>query len=91
MKYPISFPLAWVFSLLGVPIIIRIEFCFDPDAEVFIATSTDIPGLVIEAETFIDLRDQVEEAIPNLLFMDNNKKLHKTSADVVFKNHIALA
>ena len=91
MKYPINYPLAGLFAHMGATLTIRIEFCFDPDAEVFIATSTSIPGLVIEAETFIDLRDQVEEAIPNLLFMNNNKDLHKTSADVVFKDHIVLA
>lgn len=89
MKYPISFPLAWFFALLGVPIIIRVEFCFDPEVEVYIATSTDISGLVIESDTFIDLKNQVEEAIPNLLFLKYNKALHKASANVVFKDHIA--
>lgn len=46
MRYPISFPFAWAFVLLGVPIIIKIEFCFDTDAEVFITTSTDIYELI---------------------------------------------
>ena len=91
MKYPISFPLASVFARLGATLIIHVDFFFDPVAKVFIATSADIPGLVVEAETFVDLKSETEEAIPNLLSLKNNKAFHKIPADVVFKNHMAMA
>lgn len=70
---------------------IHVNFFFDPVAKVFIATSTDIPGLVIEAETFVNLKNETEEAIPNLLSLKNKKLFHKTPADVVFKEHMAIA
>lgn len=91
MRYPIRFPLASVFARFGATLVIHVNFFFDPAAKVFIATSTDVPGLVIEAGTFVELKHEVEEAIPNLLSLNNKKLFHKTSADVVFKDHLAIA
>jgi len=55
MKYPISYPLAGFLSILGVKLVVRIEFIHDKEANVFIATSKDIEGLVIEASNFEEL------------------------------------
>ncbi len=91
MKYPINFPLASVFARLGATLVIRVNFTFDPVAKVFIATSTDVPGLIVEAETFVDLKNEAEEAIPILLALKNNKIWNKTPADFVYMNHMAIA
>jgi len=91
MKYPINFPLSKLFAQFGATLIIKIEFCFDSCENVFVATSTDIPGLVVEAETFVELKNEVEEAIHNLLILEKNKPVSNTYADVVFKDHIAIA
>ena len=32
--------------------LITMDIFFDPDAKVYIATSKDVPGLVVEAETW---------------------------------------
>lgn len=40
---------------------------WDPEAEVWVATSEDVPGLVAEAQDFESLREKVEVLIPELL------------------------
>ncbi len=40
---------------------------WDEEAEVWVATSDDVPGLVTEAETFEDLSRKVSELVPELL------------------------
>jgi predicted Zn-dependent protease len=77
--------------MLGVTISIDINFIYDDEEKVFVATSKDIQGLVLEAENFNVLKKEVEEAVPNLLSLSRKKPLPKTSADVIFKDHIATA
>jgi len=40
---------------------------WDQEASVWVAESTDIRGLVTEAETFEELRDKLQRMIPELL------------------------
>lgn len=44
---------------------VRVEW--DREAEVWIATSNDVPGLCCEAETFDTLIDEVVAVLPDLL------------------------
>ncbi len=90
MNYPINYPFSNVFSRLGFTLVVRIDVLFDEEANVYIATSTDMKGLVLEAETFHDLTCEVQEAIVNLRQL-NQQKTVQTSADVIYKNHIAIA
>lgn len=90
MKYPLIFPLSRLFAKLGATITITIDFIYDNEVGVFVATSNDIPGLVLEAESFIELKNEIKEAIPNLLNLDHTKTMPKTSADIIFKDHIAV-
>jgi hypothetical protein len=76
---------------MGITITININFIYDDEEKVFVATSRDIQGLVLEAENFNTLKKEVEEAIPNLLVLGSKKSLPKVSTDVVFKDHIAIA
>ncbi len=91
MNYPFSFPFADKISQLGFTLTIKIDVHYDPDVDVYIATSKDIPGLVIEAESFAGLEQEVKEAIPNLLSLSGNQKFLKTSADLIYTDHIVLA
>ncbi|MDM8558349.1 DUF1902 domain-containing protein [Candidatus Parabeggiatoa sp. HSG14] len=90
MKYPLKFPFSQLFARFGATLTINIDCIFDDEAHVFIATSHDIQGLVLEAESFIELIDEVEEAIPNLLNFNHTKRMPKTSADVIFRDHIVI-
>ncbi|WP_221902257.1 DUF1902 domain-containing protein [Bathymodiolus platifrons methanotrophic gill symbiont] len=50
----------------------EINIIYDDEVNVFIATSKDIPGLVLETEHFNDLKKEVEEAIPILFYLNGN-------------------
>ena len=51
-----------------------INMLWDNDAQVWVATSNDVPGLVMEAEDFDELVKRVEDAIPELLELNDNCK-----------------
>lgn len=68
----------------------RIDVIFDDEAKVYVATSKDISGLVLESETFNGLELEVKEAIVNLTQL-NQKNPVRTSADLIYRNHIAIA
>ncbi len=50
----------------------RINFIWDPDASVWIATSDDVPGLVLESGSFDALIERVRYAVPELLELNNH-------------------
>jgi len=91
MTYPYRYPFSRFFAKFGITLNIRVDVFKDVEADVYVATSKDIPGLVIEAASFTQLRDEVTEAIPNLLALGDNSNHHHTSADVLYKDHIAIA
>lgn len=45
----------------------KIKFVWDNDATVWIATSDDIPGLVLESGSFDALVERVRYAVPELI------------------------
>jgi hypothetical protein len=45
----------------------RIQADWDPEAKVWTATSADVPGLVVEADTLDALVDEAKLLIPDLL------------------------
>lgn len=90
MNYPINYPLANLFQRLGFTLSVRIDVIFDEEANVYVATSKDIDGLVLEAETFNDLTLEVKEAIVTLTQL-NKIKAVCTNADLIYRNHIAIA
>lgn len=48
---------------------------WDPDAAVWVATSEDIPGLVLESGSFDALVERVRFAAPELLALNGQKVL----------------
>ena len=44
-----------------------IDFLWDEEASVWTATGKDVPGLVLESESYDELADRVEKAIPELI------------------------
>ncbi|MCK4842137.1 MAG: DUF1902 domain-containing protein [Methylococcales bacterium] len=90
MTYPYRYPLSRFFAKFGITLNIRIDVMRDVEANVYVATSKDIPGLVLEADSFAQLRDEVTEAIPSLLALEDNSNHYHASADVIYKDHIAI-
>ena len=52
----------------------KIMFIWDLEAEVWIATSDDVPGLVLEDESFDALLKETQLAVPTLLALDNSPR-----------------
>ena len=52
----------------------KIKVKWDPDAAVWIATSKDVPGLVLESGSFDALVERVKNAIPELIELNGEKQ-----------------
>ena len=50
-----------------------INVTWDSDAAVYIATSENVPGLVLESGSFDALIEKVRVAVPEILQLNNNK------------------
>ncbi|MBR3587001.1 MAG: DUF1902 domain-containing protein [Oscillospiraceae bacterium] len=51
----------------------RIDFTWDNEASVWIATSKDVPGLVLESGSFDALIERVRYAVPELLELNSKR------------------
>lgn len=58
-----------------------IHISWDPEANVWIATSDDVPGLVLESGSFDALLERVRFAVPELLELNQSQK---TSSTLIF-------
>jgi len=59
----------------------RVEFTWDDEASVWIATSRDVPGLVLESGSFDALIERVRYAVPELLELNSK---HVEAVDLTF-------
>jgi hypothetical protein len=48
----------------------KVEAFWDSDAEVWVATSADVPGLVTEASTIEAVTQKLREIIPKLIILN---------------------
>lgn len=62
--------------------VIRVDVLWDEEAKVYVATSSDVPGLVSEASTFEELQGKVMAVVPELLH-DNAAFLKSDTADSI--------
>ena len=51
----------------------RINLLWDSEAEVWVATSQDVPGLALESESLDTLLERLKYAIPELLAYHENQ------------------
>lgn len=65
--YRVGNPFWRLFAKLGVPLVVRVEVLFDPQAHVYVATSPDLRGLVAEAKTKEELINAVYDCVDLLL------------------------
>lgn len=69
-RYRLGWPFGRFIAQLGCPVTIRVNVIHDQEANVFIGTSTDIAGFVVEAETLDLLRKESREVMLSLLEMN---------------------
>lgn len=67
MYYRLGWPLGKIAAQIGIPTLIRINVIRDAEAGVFVGTSQDVDGLVVEAETLELLMSESQQAIKALL------------------------
>ncbi len=60
----------------------HVEATWDPDAEIWVATSGDVSGLATEADSLEDLTRKLRVMIPELL--EANQSYQGDSADEIF-------
>lgn len=68
---------------LGVPLSLRIQIMHDDEADVYIATSTDLAGLVAEAPSLVELMFSVRDCAEMLIEHTLHRSL-KLTAKVVW-------
>ena len=68
--------LGWrVAARIGIPLKVRIDVIFDDEAKVFVATSEDLKGLVVEAATVEELWAEIKQCACDLLIEECQAKL----------------
>lgn len=65
--YRVGFPGWKLAARVGIPVIFRVEVMHDLEADVFVATSPDLHGLVAEAKTKDELIDAVYDCVSMLM------------------------
>lgn len=68
--YRLKWPFARFFASLGFSLSIKINVVFDEEANVYVATSNDLKGLVVEAETLDELKQEVALLIPEMISLN---------------------
>lgn len=75
--YRVGFPGWKIAARIGVPVLVRIDVLHDTAANVFVATSPDLPGLVVEAGTMETLFPEVYDCL-NMLLAEQLKSTPKS-------------
>jgi predicted RNase H-like HicB family nuclease len=65
--YKVGSPFWKTVARLGLPVSLRVDVRHDAEANVFIATSPDLDGLVVEASTLDDLVQETNGAVEMLM------------------------
>lgn len=65
------------------PKVLHVQADWDPEAEVWVATSDEVPGLATEAETIETLTERLRTLIPELL--EANQVPSDPHQDIVFE------
>jgi len=53
-----------------MPLLIKVEVIHDNEVNVYVATSPDLKGRVVEAETLDELKKEVRDLAPELFILD---------------------
>ena len=65
--YRVGFPGWKIAARIGVPLLVKIQVVHDKQAQVFIATSKDLPGLVVESKDMAEMFTEVCDCLNMLI------------------------
>ena len=77
IKYRLGWPFGSVVARMGIPTLVRIDVIRDNDVGVYVGTSEDLPGLVLEADTLDELMREAHDMIPSLLGAKNPDRVSR--------------
>ena len=91
--YPLNWPLSMFLGSIGVPLLIKVEVLFDAYSNVYVATSPNVHGLVVEADSLDQVRAEVESVLPELLVMNHlvDAKYHNHHTRLQFSTNLSPA
>lgn len=77
-KYRVGFPFWKTLARLGVTLSISVDVFYDDEAEVFVAISSNLRGLVAEAPTLKELLHEIRTTAEDLLYiaLSHDAKMH---------------
>lgn len=82
--YRLGWLFAEFFASLGIPLLIKVNVLYDNEANVYVATSTDLKGLIVEAETLDELEKEVKQLIPEIVELNKPNLVKKKSTYCAF-------
>lgn len=82
MYYKIGYPFWKVAAKMGVAMKIRVDVLRDEEANVYVASSEDLPGLVCEATTMDLLVEEVNSSVNELLSFQLPASLRQPVTDL---------
>jgi hypothetical protein len=92
MFYRVGLPLWKQAAKLGCPMMIRVNAFFDKEANVFVATSPDLKGLVAEANTLDALEKEVlVSALGLISFQLQDKYRNKIYSELRVRDSLQIA
>jgi len=89
--YRLGWPLAQTIGRMGIPLLVKVRVMFDREAGVFVGTSRDLPGLVVEAETLDEMVREVRDLLPAMLEAEHWARHQNVAARVSYTDAIACA
>jgi uncharacterized protein DUF1902 len=90
MHYRYGWPMGHLLAKAGVPTKIRVDVIRDDEAGVFVGTSTDVRGLVIEAESLEGVMRETQ-AVIHALVSSPSKLSPDTVTDVRYRDRLCHA
>ena len=83
--YRIGLPMWKLAANIGIPLKLRVYVFHDKEANVYVATSRDLPGLVAEAATVDQLIEEVNSSAEELLHAALHAPVpHRPTTDLRF-------
>lgn len=85
--YRVGLPGWRVVARLGMPVRLRVEIRQDLEANVYVAESPDLPGLIVEGHTLDEIKDEALAAAAALLEMQLKTKA-KAQTDFIWHSSV---
>ncbi len=91
MHYRFGWPLGRLLAKAGIPTVIRLNVSRDDEAGVYVGTSVDVAGLVLEAETLDEMYAEFHATVPALLDCADGTMKHEPVAAFCIHENFAHA